>query len=183
MSTTMSDILVTPGFTPHALVIEELHVVSSNEPASFAEVERSLSWRKAMMEEMDSIEENGIWSLIDLPPSRKLIGVKWVFKVKQDEHGAASKHKARLVVKGYVQRHGIDYNEVFAPVARLDSVCFLIAPYGRQIGILEWRHAGGGLRRVVSGFHHHWQVAQSAQTKEGIVQAASRAMSLDREGR
>jgi hypothetical protein len=60
MSTTMSDILVTPGFTPHALVIEELHVVSSNEPTSFTEVERSLSWRKAMMEEMDSIEENGI---------------------------------------------------------------------------------------------------------------------------
>jgi hypothetical protein len=48
--------------------------------------------------------------------------VKWVFKVKRDEHGAVSKHKARLVVKGYVQQHGIDYDEVFASVARLDSV-------------------------------------------------------------
>jgi hypothetical protein len=52
------------------------------------------------MEEMNSIEENGTWSLVDLPSSRKTIGVKWVFKVKRDEHGAVSKHKARLVVKG-----------------------------------------------------------------------------------
>jgi hypothetical protein len=53
--------------------------------------------------------------------------VKWVFKVKQDEYGAVSKHKARLVVKGYVQRHGINYDEVFTPVAQLDSMRFLIA--------------------------------------------------------
>jgi hypothetical protein len=55
----MSDILVTPGFTPHALVAEELHVVSSDEPASFTEAEHNPRWRKVMMEEMDSIEENG----------------------------------------------------------------------------------------------------------------------------
>jgi hypothetical protein len=72
----MSDILTTPGFTPRALVAEELHVVSSDEPASFTEAEHSPSWRKVMMEEMDSIEENGSWSLIDLPPGRKPIGVK-----------------------------------------------------------------------------------------------------------
>jgi hypothetical protein len=78
----MSDILMTPGFEPHALVAEELHVVSSDEPASFTEGEHNLSWRKAMMEEMDSIEENGTWSLIDLPPGRKPIGVKWVYKHK-----------------------------------------------------------------------------------------------------
>jgi hypothetical protein len=122
----MSDILATSGFAPRALVAEELHVVSSNEPASFAEAEHSLSWRKAMMEEMDSIEESGTWSLVDLPPGRKPIGVKWVFKMKRDEHGTMSKHKAHLVVKGYAQRHGIDYDEVFAPVARLDSVRLLI---------------------------------------------------------
>jgi hypothetical protein len=55
----MSDILATPRFTPRALVAEELHVVSFDEPASFIEAEHSLSWRKAMIEEMDSIEENG----------------------------------------------------------------------------------------------------------------------------
>jgi hypothetical protein len=78
----MSDILTTLGFATHALVAEELHVVSSDKPASFGEAEHSLSWRKAMMEEMDSIEENGTWSLVDLPPGRKPIGVKWMFKVK-----------------------------------------------------------------------------------------------------
>jgi hypothetical protein len=97
-----SDILVMTGFTPRALVAEELHVVSSNEPTSFDAAERSPSWRKAMMKEMDSIKENGPCCLIDLPPSRKPIGVKWVFKVKWDEHGAVSKHKARLVVKDYM---------------------------------------------------------------------------------
>jgi hypothetical protein len=97
----MSDIPVTPGFAPHAPVAEKLHVVSSNEPPSFTEAEHSSSWRRVMMEEMDSIEENGTWSLIDLPPGRKSIRVKWVFKVKRDDHGVVSKHKARLVVKGY----------------------------------------------------------------------------------
>jgi hypothetical protein len=123
----MSDILTAPGFTPRALVAEELHVVSFDELNSFTEDERSQSWRNAMMEEMDSIEENGTWSLVDLPPGRKPIGMKWVFKVKRDEHGAVSKHKERLVVKGYAQRHDIDYDKVFALVARLDSVRLLIA--------------------------------------------------------
>jgi hypothetical protein len=106
----MSDILATPGFALRALVAEELHVVSSDEPTSFTEAERSLSWRKVMMEEMDSIKENGTWSLINLPPGHKSIEVKWVFKVKRDEHGAVSKHKACVVVKGYVQQHGINYD-------------------------------------------------------------------------
>jgi hypothetical protein len=122
----MSDILVMPRFTLHALVSEKLHVVSSDKPAYFAEAEHSLSWRKVMMEVIDCIEENDTWSLIDLPPGRKLIGAKWVFKVKRDEHGAVSKHKARLVVKVYAQRYSIDYDKVFAPVAQLDLVRLLI---------------------------------------------------------
>jgi hypothetical protein len=64
-------------------------------------------------------------SSISHPVARRS-GVKWVFKVKRDEHGVVSKHKARLVVKGYAQRYGIDYDEVFALVARLDSVRLLI---------------------------------------------------------
>jgi hypothetical protein len=75
-----------------------------------------------MMKEMTSIKENSTWSLVDLPPDRKPIGVKWGFEVKRDEHGVVSKHKAHLVVKGYVQRHDINYDEVFTPVAQLDSM-------------------------------------------------------------
>jgi hypothetical protein len=79
-----------------------LNVVRSNEPTSFAKAERNPSWRKMMMEDMTSIKENDTWRLVDLPPGHKLIRVKWVFKVKRDEHGAVPKHKARLMVKGYV---------------------------------------------------------------------------------
>jgi hypothetical protein len=99
----ISGILTTPRFAPHKLVAEELHLVSSDELASFTEAEHNLSWRKVMMEEMDSIKENDTWSLIDVPPGRKPIRVKWLFKVKRDEHGAVSKYKTRLVVKGYMQ--------------------------------------------------------------------------------
>jgi hypothetical protein len=56
-----------------------------------------------------------------------VIGLKWVYKVKKDVHGAVLKHKARLVVKGYVQHHGIDYDKVFAPVAQLELVRLLLA--------------------------------------------------------
>jgi hypothetical protein len=122
----INDILVTVEFALCTLVVEELHVVSSNEPASFTEAERSPSWRKVMMEEMMSIEENDTCSLIDLPPSRKLIMVKWVIKVKWDEHRVVCKHKACLMVKGYAQWHNIDYDEAFVPVAQLDSVRLLI---------------------------------------------------------
>jgi hypothetical protein len=57
-----------------------------------------------MVEEIRAIEENGTWSLTDLPPDRKAIGLKWVFKVKRDEQGSVMKYKARLVVKGYSQQ-------------------------------------------------------------------------------
>jgi hypothetical protein len=99
----------------------------SDEPNTLAEAERSPSWRKEMVEEMESIEDNQTWSLVDLPLGRRAIRLKWVFKVKRVEHGAVAKHKARLVVKGYAQRHDIDYDEVFAPVAWLDSLRLLIA--------------------------------------------------------
>ncbi|CAA6671052.1 unnamed protein product [Spirodela intermedia] len=85
----------------------------SDEPVSFVEAEGHPSWRKAMEEEMASIEENRTWSLVDLPHGRRAIGLKWVYKVKRDENGAVAKYKARLVV--------------FAPVARLDTVRLLIA--------------------------------------------------------
>jgi hypothetical protein len=102
-------------------------MVSSDEPVSFAEVERNPSWRKVIMEEMLFIEENNTWSLINLSSGRNPARVKWVFMVKRDEHEAVSKHKVRLVVKGYVHQHDINCDEVFMIVARLDSVRLLIA--------------------------------------------------------
>ena len=80
-----------------------------------------------MMEEMASIEENDTWVLTDLPQGHRPIGLKWVFKLKRNEQGEIIKHKAWLVAKGYVQQHGIDFDEVFAPVARMESIRTLLA--------------------------------------------------------
>jgi hypothetical protein len=106
---------------------EHLMVAIEDEPATAEEAKLVKEWRDAMLEEMGSIEHNQTWSLVNLPAGQRAIGLKWVFKVKKDERGNVTKHKARLVAKGYVQRHGIDYEEVFAPVARMESVCVLLA--------------------------------------------------------
>ncbi|BAF28754.2 Os11g0656500 [Oryza sativa Japonica Group] len=108
-------------------VQEELMMVSGEEPATFAQAERDEDWRRAMLDEISSIEENKTWRLVDLPSGHRPIGLKWVYKLKKDAQGVVVKHKARLVAKGYVQRAGIDFDEVFAPVARLDSVRLLLA--------------------------------------------------------
>ena len=80
-----------------------------------------------MQEEMASITENKTWSLEDMSSGHRAIGLKWVFKLKHNEEGEVVKHKARLVAKGYVQKQGVDFEEVFAPVARLESVHLLLA--------------------------------------------------------
>ena len=75
-----------------------------------------------MLEEMKAIEENETWQLVDPPPGCCPISLKWVYKVKRDELSAIVKHKARLVAWGFVQREGIDFEEVFALVARMESI-------------------------------------------------------------
>jgi hypothetical protein len=104
----------------------ELHFTSAEEPTTFAVVERESCWREAMTEEMNSITDNATWELAELPPGHRAIGLKWVYRVKRDEHSNIIRYKVRLVAKGYVQRAGVDYDEVFAPVARLESVCLML---------------------------------------------------------
>lgn len=122
---TVANILGTTA--PVELDSDELYLVAAEEPNNFSEAEHDDLWRQAMLEELNSIEENNTWMLTDLPVSKRPIGLKWVFKLKKDETGAVVKHKARLVAKGYVQRQGIDFDEVFAPVARMESVRLLLA--------------------------------------------------------
>ena len=80
-----------------------------------------------MLEEMKAIVENETWELIDPPPGCRPIGLKWVYKVKRDERSTIVKHKARLIARGFVQREGIDFEEVFAPVACMESIRLLLA--------------------------------------------------------
>jgi hypothetical protein len=105
---------------------EELLAAIRDEPATADEALKNKDWRAAMVDELESIKENKTWSLVNLPRGQKAIGLKWVFKLKHDEHGDIVKHKARLVAKGYVQRQGVDFEEVFASVARMESVRVLL---------------------------------------------------------
>uniref|UniRef100_A0A2A4JA71 Integrase catalytic domain-containing protein n=1 Tax=Heliothis virescens TaxID=7102 RepID=A0A2A4JA71_HELVI len=85
------------------------------------------NWKNAMDEEFQSLIRNNTWILTDLPPGKKALPCKWIFKTKTDETGAVNRHKARLVIKGYTQRKGVDYNEIYSPVVRYTSVRYLIA--------------------------------------------------------
>jgi hypothetical protein len=80
-----------------------------------------------MQAEMQAIEANRTWDVSVLPPKHKAIGLKWVFKVKKDPEGNVVKYKACLVAKGYAQRFGVDFDEVFAPVARIETVRVMLA--------------------------------------------------------
>ncbi len=84
-------------------------------------------WVEAASAEMRAHLENGTWELVELPPDRKPIGSRWVFKVKRDSEGNVDRYKARLVAKGYSQRPGIDYSEVFAPTMRWASIRLILA--------------------------------------------------------
>jgi hypothetical protein len=104
-----------------------LFALMSCQPTSFKEAAKEPHWVQAMNQEVDSIEKNKTWDLVDLPRHKKSIGVKWVYKTKLNERGQIEKHKARLVAKGFSQQPGTDYGETFARVARLDTVRTLLA--------------------------------------------------------
>lgn len=97
------------------------------EPTTFEEANRDSKWVNAMTEEINAIERNDTWELTDIPQGHKAIDVKWVFKTKRKSDGKAEKHKARLVAKGYEQQPGYDYQEVFSPVARIETIRLIIA--------------------------------------------------------
>jgi Reverse transcriptase (RNA-dependent DNA polymerase) len=101
-------------------------LLGKEEPTNFKEAKTDSQWRKAMVEEISSIQKNGTWQLVSLPDNHKLIGLKWVFKLKKDTQGKIVKYNARLVAKGYIQRQGIDFDEVFSPNARLETIRLLI---------------------------------------------------------
>jgi hypothetical protein len=104
-----------------------LFALMSCQPTSFKEATKEPHWVQAMNQEIDSIEKNTTWDLVDLPSHKKSIGVKWVYKTKLNEKGQIEKHKGRLVAKGFSQQPGTDYGENFAPVAILDIVRTLLS--------------------------------------------------------
>lgn len=84
-------------------------------------------WMEAMVTEFESLEDRGVFELMKCPTGRTPIGCKWILKTKRNSDGTIERHKARLVAKGYSQRFGVDFNETFAPVARLESLRLVTA--------------------------------------------------------
>lgn len=94
----------------------------ADEPRNVEQAPQEKCWKDAMDAEMQSILQNQTWTVSELPKDHKAIRLKWVFKVQRDPAGNIVKHKARLVAKGYAQIQGVDYDEVYAPIARLETM-------------------------------------------------------------
>lgn len=93
----------------------------------------SAQWIAAMEEEMESLSKNSTWELVRLPLGRKIITCRWVFKRKEGITAAEGvKYKARVVARGFSQREGVDYNEIFSPVVRHTSIRVLLAMVAHQ---------------------------------------------------
>ncbi|GJY24205.1 putative ribonuclease H-like domain-containing protein [Tanacetum coccineum] len=101
--------------------------LSQQEPTKIAQALDDESWVEAMQEELLQFKIQKVWTLVDLPYGKKAIGTKWVYRNKKDERGIVVKNKARLVAQGYKQEEGIDYDEVFAPVARIEAIRLFLA--------------------------------------------------------
>ncbi|KAI3807773.1 hypothetical protein L1987_23707 [Smallanthus sonchifolius] len=97
------------------------------EPKKIDETLQHSSWIEAMQEELLQFKRQEVWTLVGPPPGQTAIGTRWVFKNKQDERGIIINNKARLVAQGYTQEEGIDYDEVFALVARLEAIRIFLA--------------------------------------------------------
>ncbi|WVZ93830.1 LOW QUALITY PROTEIN: hypothetical protein U9M48_039784 [Paspalum notatum var. saurae] len=101
--------------------------VASFEPRDVSHALSDPNWVNAMHEELENFERNHVWDLVEPPPNCRPIGTKWVFKNKQGEDGMVVRNKARLIALGFCQKEGIDYEETFAPVARLEAIRILLA--------------------------------------------------------
>lgn len=125
-STRIRNPVIRHGYVSHAVEADPVlrDPVTPDQALSGNDADK---WKKAMSDEYNSLIENGTWTLEDLPPGRKAIANKWVFKTKYGGDGRIDRYKARLVVKGCSQRKGIDYAETFSPVVRYTSIRFLIA--------------------------------------------------------
>ncbi|KAJ0492486.1 putative RNA-directed DNA polymerase [Helianthus annuus] len=97
------------------------------EPTCYDEAAKDPRWVEAMNKEMEALFRNNTWTLVDLPPGRKPIGCKWVYKVKYKSSGEIERFKARLVAKGFNQREGLDFGETFSPVVKMVTVRCIIA--------------------------------------------------------
>ncbi|GJS65659.1 putative ribonuclease H-like domain-containing protein, partial [Tanacetum coccineum] len=112
--------------------------LSQNEPKKISEALEDESWVDAMQEELLQFKIQKIWILVDLPYRKKAIRTKWVYRNKKDERGVVVRNKARLVAQGHRQEEGIDYDKVFAPVARIEAIRVFLA-FASYMGFIVYQ--------------------------------------------
>ena len=157
---------------------EEALLTEEEEPSCYQEASGQAAWEHAMKKEIEAIERNATWSLTELPVRHKIMGLKWVFKLKKNSNGEIIKHKARLVAKGYTQQQGVDFDEAFAPLARLDTVCVILAVAANR----GWQvdHLDVKLAFLNGELHEEVYVAQPegyvVQGKENFVYKLHKAL-------
>ncbi|GJU89302.1 putative ribonuclease H-like domain-containing protein [Tanacetum coccineum] len=115
--------------------------LSQNEPKKISGALEDESWVDAMQEELLQFKIQKVWILVDLPYEKKAIGTKWVYRNKKDERGVVVRNKARLVAQGHRQEEGIDYDEVFAPVARIEAIRIFLA-FASYMGFIVYQMDG-----------------------------------------
>nr|GFC09660.1 copia protein [Tanacetum cinerariifolium] len=99
---------------------------------------KDLSWIETMQEELLQFKLQKFWVLVDLPKVKRAIGSKWVFRNKKDERGIVIRNKARLFAQGHTQEEGIDYDEVFTTVARIEAIQLFLA-YASFMGFMVYQ--------------------------------------------
>nr|GEV07272.1 putative ribonuclease H-like domain-containing protein [Tanacetum cinerariifolium] len=111
--------------------------LSQEEPKRVHQALKDPSWIESMHEELLQFKVQKVWILVDLPHGKRAIGTKWVFRNKKDERGIVVRNKARLIAQGHIQEEGIDYKEVFAPVARIEAIRLFLA-YASFMGFMVY---------------------------------------------
>nr|GEY48447.1 hypothetical protein [Tanacetum cinerariifolium] len=112
--------------------------LSQEEPKRVHQALKDPSWIEAMQEELLQFKMQKVWILVDLPQGKRAIGTKWVYRNKKDERGMVVRKKARLVAQGHTQEEAIDYEEVFAPVARIEAIRLFLA-YASFMGFMVYQ--------------------------------------------
>nr|GFA61965.1 putative ribonuclease H-like domain-containing protein [Tanacetum cinerariifolium] len=112
--------------------------LSQVEPKKIDDALQDPSWVEAMQEELLQFKIQKVWTLVDCPKGIRPIGTKWVLKNKKDERGIVIRNKAKLLAQGYTQEERIDYDEVFAPVARIEAIILFLA-YASLMGFIVYQ--------------------------------------------
>ncbi|RVW22853.1 Retrovirus-related Pol polyprotein from transposon TNT 1-94 [Vitis vinifera] len=113
---------LSPSYRAFATSLDDTQV-----PNTIQEALKISEWKKAIQDEIDALENNGTWTITDLPVGKRPVGCKWIFTIKYKADGSVERFKARLVARGFTQSYGIDYQETFAPVAKLNTIRILLS--------------------------------------------------------